>query len=198
MRDSNTFIWVLTVSLVALLMLSNTSTAVVWENFTEADGLIDNCASSVHEAADGSIWIGTCGVGLNQYIDGELLTWDQGTSWLPDDILGICEDAQGAIWCLSYNEGCGFLEAGIWQEGFTLDWDIVPGLQWAAGGISCGPDGRLWAGFAEGIKWYDPETGQGQKVWTSPRYDYADFGGIPHFLCVTSAGRIWFCSRELD
>ena len=168
-----------------------------WENFTEADGLIDNCAISLYESADGSVWIGTYGEGLNQYVDGELLTWDEGANWLPDNIYGICEDTQGDIWCLSYNEGCAYLEGGMWHEGFTLDWEGVPGLQWAQGGIGCAPDGRLWAGFAEGIKWYDPETREGQKVWTSPRYNVGDFWGVPHFLYVTSAGRIWFCSTDL-
>jgi len=198
MRSYSAFVLVLAVTGLSLLVPSGPCVGVVWQNLTQEDGLISNRAHSLSESADGSVWIGTFGVGLNQYIEGELLTWDEGTSWLPDDIMGICEDAQGAIWCLSYHEGCGFLESGMWHEGFTLDWDGVPGVQLAQGGIACGPDGRLWAGFAEGIKWYDPQTGEGQKVWTSPRYSHIDFWGAPHFLYVTSAGRIWFCSKELD
>jgi len=197
MRSGKTVALVLVVNAVAMLLLSDLSAGVEWKNLTVEDGLIDNCAMSLFESADGSIWIGTFGVGLNQYVQGEVLTWDQGASWLPDQIEGICEDSRGAIWCLSYNEGCGFLEGGRWHEGFTLDWQGAPGLQWALGGIACGPDGRLWAGFAEGIKWYDPETGESEKVWTSPRWGITDFWGVPHFLFVSSDGRIWFCSRQL-
>ena len=194
MRSDNCIVLVLIVTVVGLLVLSVWSAAVEWQQYTMADGLNNDDVLSLYESADGSIWIGchwdnyTHGLGLNQYIAGEVLTWDKGDDFWPAHVYGICEDALGTIWCnSSMMHGCGFLEGGIWHTGFV---DV---LRWRTkSGIVLGPNGRLWAGFGGGIVWHDPVTGQTAQVWESPWLAYPWQHVLPRYLFVSSDGHIWF------
>jgi len=190
MRVRNAVSWVLVINVMALLLLSHPSAGFEWENFTEEDGLIHFRAHSVYESADGSIWMGMdCSAhsccGLNQYIDGELLTWDEGVRFCPYAVYGICEDSQGTIWSSCNMLGCGFLQDGLWQKGFEVGFTVS--------GIDCGPDGRLWVGSVfEGIVSYNPVTGEKRQVLAPPWAGNPLLAVPPEHLFVSSDGHIWF------
>jgi len=184
--------------LVPLLFVLTLAIAVsgetTWKQYTVDDGLISNKVYSLFEANDGSIWIGTSGNGLNQYVGGEILTWDSGTGWVPNKVYDICDDAMGRIWACSVDYGCVVMENGSWEEGFYLKHPYM-GIH-AKGGIERAGDDRLWGGFYAGIMWYDPLSGAGEQVWSTPPPGgdgYED--PEPHQLFIDSTGSIWFKSN---
>ena len=168
------------------------ATGLVWEQFTTEDGLISNDVTALFEAIDGSIWIGpwaerSGAPGVNQCVDGAVLTWNSG-EWVPIHVTGICQDKMRRIWACSYDMGCGFLDQGLWNQGFY--WSATePPL--ANGGVKCDSEGRLWAGFLSGVMYYDPGTNQSAKVWAAP----PDVVTTPHFLFVDSEDHAWFSVR---
>jgi len=167
-----------------------------WEHYTTADGLISNDVTALFEANDGSIWIGPWvgawgAPGVNQYVNGEILTWDSG-AWAPSDVKGFCHDRMGRIWACSYNRGPVFLEHGLWKEGFYWGAD-EPAFSNA--GVKCDSEGRLWAGFLSGIMRHDPATNQSTKVWSAPPYGSGMDSSPIRFLFIDADDNIWFtCS----
>jgi len=69
--------------------------------FTTADGLPHNDTRNLYEARDGTLWIATMG-GLGSYADGKFRSY---TEIPPIQIRAIYEDADGALWFGSYDQG---------------------------------------------------------------------------------------------
>jgi len=184
--------------LVPLLLLLTLSVALsaepVWEQFTTEDGLISSDVTALFEARDGSVWIGTFRDGLNQYVDGEILTWDSGAGWVPNMVCDICDDAEGRIWASSRDKGCVYLENSLWEEGFYLLHSFWGA--WAEGGIERAVDGRLWGGFYVGIMWHDPMSGVGEQVWSTPLVNGDPQDSRPLHLFIDSTAAIWFQSNR--
>jgi len=188
------FVWILACEIAGMsICIAVPVTGLEWEQFTTADGLLSNAVMSLFEADDGSVWIGLSVApwgtpGVNQYVDGEILTWDSG-SWAPTDVTGFCQDNMTRIWASSYERGCVFLELDLWNEGFY--WSATDPA-FSNAGVKCDSKGRLWAGFLQGIVCYDPATDRSTKVWPTP-----SGGGdtsIRH-LFIDAEDDIWFtCS----
>jgi len=72
--------------------------------YTRADGLSNDYVRAIHEDADGVLWIGTYGGGLNRFKDGRFTTYGL-KEGLPDTAVSrIIEDPNGNLW-MSGNKG---------------------------------------------------------------------------------------------
>lgn len=185
-------------SFVCIIALATAASAeVTWDRFTTEDGLLDKNVFSLFAAKDGSIWIGTGGRGLSQYVNGGFLTWDTGADWVPNVTFDICQDQTGRIWASSYYEGCVYLDEAGWQEGFSLPWETAPGRfeMWAKSGLELAPDGRIWAGFSGGIMWLDPISKERRTAWqTPPPSGSPVYWPDPGQILLDLNGDIWFRS----
>ena len=177
---------------VVLVACTGASGDVTWDYYTTKDGLISNDVSSLYRAEDGTIWIGMQNdAGLNQYVDGNLLTWNSEDPWVPTGVSGICEDYLGRVWACSYEKGAVYMDHGAWHKGFYLSWypalDPPDLLVCAGGGIDCVADGSLWAGFNAGIMRYDPMTGEGRQVGPTP-----PINAEIRLIFVDADGYVWY------
>ena len=72
-----------------------------FSEFTTADGLPHNDTRNLYEARDGTLWIATMG-GLGSYKDGRFTTYSEFSAV---QVRSIYEDAEGALWFGTYDEG---------------------------------------------------------------------------------------------
>ncbi|MSR65846.1 MAG: hypothetical protein EXS24_00540 [Pedosphaera sp.] len=105
----------------------------------------------------GALWIATAGNGLVRHAEGEFTQWTTQQGLSSDDLGGVTEDANGAIWMTSSDGiiGCAKTElenvaAGKQPRLLCRQLGVDDGLEDVAcsgGGqsaITQGPDGRLW------------------------------------------------------
>ena len=181
-----------------MLLLASFSLAYTWEILTEEDGLINDLVLPVFGSRDGSVWIGCFGEGVCRYRDGQITSWpDPGDGSVPVDVRDFCEDGQGTLWCITFMDGCWFYQNGLWhrERRFEYKWPrmgAVPPRAYCGDTIQLGPDGRLWGAFGAGIMWFDPVTGESQKVWETPRRYEWDFYYCPEKMLVSTSDGIWF------
>jgi len=120
-------------------------------HLSTADGLSHDFVLSLHADADGHLWVGTDGGGLNrvspQFFETLPPTRDR-------VVQTVVEDAAGALW-IGYN--AGGLER--WQEGRLSAWGEAQGLPPApVRALWPDPDGRLWIGtWGGGLFRFDGE-----------------------------------------
>lgn len=77
-----------------------------WHVFTERDGYSPFWTQALHEATDGSIWIGTFGKGLFRYRDGIFQHWDQAQGFCSNNISSFYEDVEAQhMWVATSDQG---------------------------------------------------------------------------------------------
>ena len=136
--------------------------------YTRADGLSHDSVRAIHEDADGALWIGTYGGGLNRFKDGRFTSFGV-KEGLPDTAVSrIIEDPQGNLW-MSGNKGifrvarrqlndvadgrAAYLTSVTYG---TADGMIIDETN---GGSPAGwrtPDGRLWFPTIRGLVGIEP------------------------------------------
>jgi len=72
--------------------------------FTTEDGLSSNMVFSIHEDADGVLWIGTSGGGLNRFKDGKFVGYTTKQGLFDNLVFQILEDDRENLW-MSCNRG---------------------------------------------------------------------------------------------
>lgn len=126
-------------------------------------GLSSRFARTLHEEADGTLWIGTYGAGLNRIANGKLTVYNQGNGLYDNTVSCILEDHEGRLW-LSGNRGISVLDpatataTSIQSRGFTRNEGLT--TEEANGGQqgNCMADdnGRLLFAMVEGFAVLDP------------------------------------------
>jgi signal transduction histidine kinase len=132
-----------------------------FKNYTTADGLSGNVITALQEDADGSIWIGTQGGGLNRFISGKFSRYQ--AMGLPDTIYGILEDAERGLWISSKT---GIFRARKQAGGGLLitQYGTADGLrvsECSEGGhpaVWRTKDGSLWFSTVKGVAVVDSGT----------------------------------------
>ena len=76
----------------------------VFTRLTRANGLVSNWVLSLHEDADGAIWVGSNGEGLNRVKDGRVASILQADGLWDGLVQVILEDRQGNLW-MTCNRG---------------------------------------------------------------------------------------------
>jgi ligand-binding sensor domain-containing protein/signal transduction histidine kinase len=142
-------------------------------HFTRKDGLSHDLVRAVHEDADGVLWIGTYGGGLNRLKDGRFVPFGP-KAGLPDTAVSrIIEDDRGHLW-MSGNRGIvrvARADLNAFADGRLA---YVPSTTFGTadgmltdetnGGAPAGwraPDGRLWFPTIKGLVAIEPD-------WSAP------------------------------
>ncbi len=73
----------------------------VFTNYTTAAGLSSNVITAIYPDAEGSVWLGTNGNGLNRMRGGRIVAFPHQPGGLPDTIYGILEDSRSNLWLSS-------------------------------------------------------------------------------------------------
>ena len=69
-----------------------------WKAFTSREGLSANAVQAILDDAQGNLWVGTEGGGLNRFRDGKF-TWFSRTNGLPsNNVVCLYRDAEGVLW----------------------------------------------------------------------------------------------------
>jgi ligand-binding sensor domain-containing protein/two-component sensor histidine kinase len=124
-----------------------------FHNYTEADGLSNNVVTALYEDAEGSLWIGTHGGGLNRYRNGSFRQARQ--AGLPANIYSILEDGSGHLW-LSSNHGIFRVERAALNR--VLDGAAAPGS-------AAAPLPVEMYGVADGMRSSESSSGGHPAAW---------------------------------
>jgi len=140
----------------------------VVERWDAGNGLSSRFARSVHETADGVLWVGTYGGGLNRIAHGQVRSFGQDDGLFDDVVSCIVEDGAGQLW-LSGNRGVSLLtteqlhrvEAGatsLHALGYSASDGLTPVETNGGGQPACHRDGggRLWFPTLSGFAVVDP------------------------------------------
>ncbi|MEO7300590.1 MAG: two-component regulator propeller domain-containing protein [Verrucomicrobiota bacterium] len=111
---------------------------------TEKEGLSYNSVLSLHADAEGSLWVGLDGEGLNR-VKRQLFKVLEPSVGLT--VQSICEDLLGGFWFSSNNKGVGYYKDGVVQQvnskgGPMSIWNVRP--------LLLDRQQRLWAGTLHG------------------------------------------------
>jgi ligand-binding sensor domain-containing protein/signal transduction histidine kinase len=139
-------------------------------HYSAAEGLSNDHVRAIHEDADGVVWIGTYGGGLNRFKEGRFTTYGlkQG---LPDVAVSrILEDPLGNFW-MSGNKGVfrvarsqlNDLAEGLISYVTAVSYGTADGMivDETNGGSPAGwrtQDGRFWFPTIDGLVEIDPST----------------------------------------
>ena len=187
--------------------------------FTTADGLPHDFVRVIHEASDGSLWLGTNGGGVARYTRGriESLTTADGLS--SNLVRSIHEDEAGVIWIGTEDRGLNRLElataaAGADEPaplGATVRISVIrrqhglydDGIH----SILADGEGRFWMSSNRGIFWVlrsDLENFAAGSVSGIHSISYTERdglgnregnGGVQSPAIVASDGRLWFATQ---
>lgn len=131
--------------------------------WTTADGLAHDTVLTLHQAADGTLWVGTFG-GLSRIRDGEVASFTTDHGLISDAIFQLLEDDRGWLWMCG-NQGVFAVERealdavvrGARERVEPLHLGIGDGMRSAecnGGGQPSGvrtADGRLWFATVRGV-----------------------------------------------
>lgn len=138
--------------------------------FDTSAGLSNNHVRSIHEDADGVLWIGTYGGGLNRFKDGRFISFGIRQGLHDNAVSRIIEDDRGNLW-MSGNKGVfrvaraqldEFANGGI-AAITSISYGTADGMiiEETNGGQPAGwraADGRLWFPTIKGLVSIEPDA----------------------------------------
>ncbi len=129
---------------------------------TEKNGISSNIIRTIHEDANGTLWLGTAG-GLNKFNpETQESTLFREQDGLPNNVIyGILGDRSGKLWC-STNRGI-FSYNPLAKKGEKAfqSYDVSDGLQsneFNAGAYHLGRSGRMYFGGINGFSTFFPDS----------------------------------------
>jgi ligand-binding sensor domain-containing protein/signal transduction histidine kinase len=172
-----------------------------WRVYTTRDGLSSDEVLALADDAQGNLWIGTRGGGLNRLHDGQFTACRQADDGLPgDDISSLLVDADGVLWIGTLGNGLARWQNGQWHrfskaDGLasnTIGYLIEDGL------------GFLWLGSNAGLMRVPIQAlndfARGTRAFIACR-TYGKSDGLPTSECTSGSqpgaarspdGRLWF------
>ncbi|MDI6402465.1 two-component regulator propeller domain-containing protein, partial [Balneolaceae bacterium ANBcel3] len=166
----------------------------------DPNSLSDNDIFVIHEDADGMMWVGTNGGGLNR-VDPEtgsvtryVADPDDLNSIMNDDVRTIYEDQQGNLWIGSYNATLTRMDR---DRSLFFHFDINQGEFFFSAVIQDileDQQGRLWlATRGGGLKLFDRER---REVARSYTVNEGLAGNMVHALVEDNQGMIWLTTNN--
>src|SRR3989441_4109434 len=92
-----------------------------WKRFTTRDGLSNNEITAIADEAEGSLWIGTRGGGLNRLRDGQFTSFHQKDGLPSENISSLIVDEEGVLWIGTDGGGLARLQRGRWTRYTTRE-----------------------------------------------------------------------------
>lgn len=137
--------------LIPMILLSSPGDKFVVASWTTDNGLPQNSVTSILQAKDGYIWIGTFG-GLVRYNgnDFRVFTPTNTPGLRGLRINCIFEDSGGKLWVATADGGLSAISEGVFKN-FTVN-EGLPGNYVTS--VCEGKDGAIWAGTEKGIARY--------------------------------------------
>ncbi|WP_319479959.1 two-component regulator propeller domain-containing protein [uncultured Draconibacterium sp.] len=146
-----------------LLALNDNTEQIDFEKYlpdpADSVSLAGNYVTSLFEAHDGNIWIGTYGDGICKYTENEnsggFISFNQQDGLCNNVAYGIEEDAEGNLW-ISTDNGLSRFDpiSETFQNFYSSDGLLSDQFYWSA---SCSDDrGNLYFGGVEGLNYFNP------------------------------------------
>jgi len=110
----------------------------VWQTFTSDDELPENKPLSLHETADGTVWL-CYSDGLMKMKNGAIEEYNGKSSLLSDTINDIKEAPDGAMW-LATSHGLSRFDGSFWRTYTSSDGLLSNFIN----SVEIGPDGTVW------------------------------------------------------
>jgi signal transduction histidine kinase/DNA-binding response OmpR family regulator/ligand-binding sensor domain-containing protein len=161
-----------------------------WKLYGKTQGLPANSISSIVEDKEGSLWIGTAGSGLAQWLNrGVWLGYRREDGLSSDIVWSSVRDKAGILWAGT--------ESGLdWLDPASGRWIPLPlpGLPVnKARVLTLAPDGKIWIGMESGgIVRFDPQMRKGE--------NYLSLAGRttfqPRSFAVDPQGQLWVATLE--
>lgn len=174
-----------------------------WRIFTAADGLSSTNVTSIADDAEGDIWVGTLGGGVNRWRGGQFTALRQADGAPADDVTALLVDRDGILWVTS--------RAGLgrWRNGSWTRYTVREGLATDHLGYLLEDDsGNLWIGSNIGVLRVskraldDFASGKTDSV---PCRAYDKDDGLPTRACTSGSqpgawrgrdGILWFATTK--
>lgn len=117
-----------------------------WRRFDTNDGLSSTNITALANSAEGDLWIGTSGGGLNRWRVGRFSALRRVDGAPSDEISGLAVDAEGVLW-VATPAGLGRFEQGKWTR-YTKHEGLVSD---SLGSIIDDERGNLWIASDAGL-----------------------------------------------
>jgi len=118
-----------------------------WKVFTTRDGLSSDMVRALADDAEGNLWIGTVGGGLNRLRDGQFTTFRKADGLPSDDISSLWVDVEGVLWIGTAGSGLARFHKGKWTHYTTREGLASNGV----GYLIDDGQGSLWIGSNAGL-----------------------------------------------
>ncbi|MBS1912085.1 MAG: hypothetical protein JST22_08875 [Bacteroidetes bacterium] len=118
-----------------------------WTSYTAANSPLQIPVTCVALDSSGTVWVGTDGLGVKSFGDGNWLGFDQLHNKLPfDNITAVAVDKSNRVW-VGTEHGCGYKQDSTWKT-FTMSNSALPDDQVQA--IAAAHNGDVYIGTANG------------------------------------------------
>jgi ligand-binding sensor domain-containing protein/signal transduction histidine kinase len=171
-----------------------------WRIYTMRDGLSSDIVRAIADDADGNVWIGTEGGGLNCFRDGKFTAFRKSAYFPSDNISALYADKEGVLWVGTFGNGLIRGQAGHWANYTTDDGLNGNGVAY----IIEDDEGCLWIGSNAGlmrVKKSDLNDFAAGKLDFIPCRSYGERDGLPSSECTLGSqpaacraadGTLWF------
>ncbi|HEU5070986.1 MAG TPA: two-component regulator propeller domain-containing protein [Verrucomicrobiae bacterium] len=171
-----------------------------WKTFTTREGLSADAVRAIADDANGDLWVGTAGGGLNQISGTNCVVFRKSAEGLPgDNISALLAEADGTLW-VGTGSGLARFKGGRWTRYTTRDGLASDSICYLAED----DQGSLWIGSNAGLmrvtkKSLDDFAAGQTTTLVCRTYDEAD--GLPTSECTsgsqpaavrTHSGKLWF------
>lgn len=170
-----------------------------WKIFTTYEGLSSDVVRTIADDAEGNLWIGTTGGGLDRLHDAKFTAFRKASGLPSDNISSLYVDAEGVLW-IGTSGGLARFQNGKWTRYTTGE-----GLASNSIGYLIEDDqGNLWLGSNAGLMRVPKKAlndfAEG-KISLLPCRSYGKPDGLPTRECTsgsqpaavrTKNGKLWF------
>ncbi len=171
-----------------------------WKVFTTREGLSSDEVRALADDADGNLWIGTRGGGLNRRRDGQFTAFHKKDGLGSEEISSLWVDGEGVLWIGTFGNGLDRFERGRWTHYTTREGLISNSV----GYLLEDGQGYLWIGSNAGLMRVSKEALNNlAKGLTTvvPCRAYGRPDGLPRSECTIGSqpgacrghdGKLWF------
>ncbi len=183
------------------LWIGTSGGLVCWEgqsarSFSTADGLSSDVVQALADDAEGNLWVGTVGGGLNRWRDDQFTVYRKADGLPSDEISALLADGDGALWIGTFGSGLARFHKGRWTRYTTRDGLVSNSVTY----LIDDEEGSLWIGSMAGLMRVSKQAlnlfAEGSTRFV-PCRTYGRADGLPSGECTLGTacrsrdGRLW-------